>query len=108
MAGHTIDFEAPNGTRLKTYGYHGITVIPPSAGKDLWWHYESREWVSHAEMRARRQGGSSHAPCRSYKAFLRHMRRHATALAGYKVVLCSRYIGHDVIAAPIQETPSHD
>lgn len=95
MAWH-IEFEAPIGKRVLSSGYRGITLLT----SDLWWDYEARDWVTGDVLRARKHSGSSHAPYRSYKAFLRHLRRHGTALKGQDVILCSHWVGHDITASP--------
>lgn len=70
-------------------------------GPFLWWCYDERRWVGCDERitdGSRRY--SSHAPCRTYKAFKRHLRKHSEMLAGREVVLLSRYLDHDIIALP--------
>lgn len=97
-----IEFEAPRGSRMLGYGFLGITV--DWADGALWWDRNQREWMTDDVMRVRRRGGSSTAPCRSYKAFLRHLRKHSGALQGRKVHLVSRWVGYDVTATPTTET----
>jgi len=85
-------FDAPAGARVHRC-FHGVEV-PPGEGKPaLWWSYADRRWVQEPKGPA-----SSHAPCRTLSAFRRHLRRHAGELAGRKVILASRFVGHDVTA----------
>jgi hypothetical protein len=62
----------------------------------LWWCYKTRKWVTSTLDLP--QGGSTHAPCRSYKAFERHLKKHVAELEGYEVILAHRFEGHDVTA----------
>lgn len=105
-----IIFEAPKGTRILRgrRNFCGIH-IQWKEGEPLWWDRESRRWMTHEQWKrswltneqgkGRSSAGcTSHAPCRSYKAFLRHLRRHADVLRGHEVTLVSRFLGHSVIA----------
>lgn len=79
-----IEFEAPAGTRILRSRFVWVTTFD-----DLWWSDRERRWVKDLE-------GSSSAtavPCRSYKAFLRHIRKHPELESA---TLCSRFQGHDI------------
>lgn len=92
----SLFFEAPLGQRILRSRFTGITTFSIEAeGKyhSLWW--DGERWSENAPSAA-----SSHAPCRSYKAFLRHLDRHYEELKGYEVVLVHRYIGFNVTAFP--------
>jgi hypothetical protein len=84
-----LDFEAPNGSRMN-YDYWGVTVM---SGPRSWWGKETRRWYEDAPQS---EPSSTHAPCRSVKAFRRHLRRHQSELHGCEVVLVSRWRGHNV------------
>ena len=92
-------WDAPIGQRiLKGKGrFVGITTYtldndqPP-----LWWCCTTRRWVTSTLDVV--DFGSTHAPCHSYKAFKRHLKKHLLELQGYDVVLASRYKGHDIKA----------
>lgn len=103
-------FDAPVGTRILGGRFMGI--VTEWAGRPLWWDHVEQEWINDEERRARNNVCSSHAPCRSFKAFKRHLRRHRDKLAGYEVVLVSRFIGHDIAAvacdAPNPRTAAMD
>jgi hypothetical protein len=93
----TFWWEASYGHRIfKGKGrFMGITAFGLTTDKpSLWWCYETRKWVTHL------QGGgeSTYAPCNSFKAFERHLKKHLIELQGYDIVLVSRYIGHNIIA----------
>lgn len=87
-----LQFEALVNQRLHKR-FNGITV---SGEPLLWWHRRSRRWVTTENLAGR--PASSHADCRSLKAFKRHLRKHAAELAGREVVLESFFIGCDVKA----------
>lgn len=88
---NNIQFQAPAGERVG-YGFFGVTVMD---GPSRWWAEDSRRWVDHTGVD---ECISSHAPCRSLRAFRRHLKRHSASLAGCKVVLVSRWKGCDVFA----------
>lgn len=85
-----ITFSADPGNRVLKR-FYGITVYG-----DLWWNSDLKKWtsgdiVSHGSF-------SSHAPCRSYKAFLRHLRKHREDLMGFRIKLESWFVGQDILA----------
>lgn len=84
-----ITFEAPRGQRLLRRYFMGITTFD-----GLWWCFETKRWVD--DVRKASGSASSHAPCKSYRAFLRHIRKHPE-LKGREVILVSRFIGNDII-----------
>jgi hypothetical protein len=96
-----FEFEAPVGARVLGSRFIGITV----EGDDCpWWDCDNRRWRADDEI-AWGKGNpdrdytlSSHAPCRSFKAFKRHLRRHGHKLAGHKVRLVCRFVDHDILA----------
>ena len=92
-----ISWQSDWGQRILNRGFLGITTF--TLDKDqppLWWCHETRRWVT-STLDIKR-GGSTHAPCRSYKAFERHLKNHVAMLEGYEVILVSRFEGHDVTA----------
>lgn len=94
-------FEAEKRKRLM-HRFCGITVVD---GGHLWWSCAERKWVASP---ARGKGAmSSHAPCRTVKAFRRHIRKHVEELQGHRVTLCSRWIGHDV-HCDVRSSPTRD
>ena len=82
-------FEAPRGQRINN-GFIGVTIFD---GRDLWWDYARRKWVPLNETAGR---AGSISPCRTLRAFQRHLRKHADALCGREVVLVSRFAGHNI------------
>ena len=74
----------PLGSRVMRYGF-GVTVM---SGEPLWWCRNRRIWTT---LEDNVSGLSSHAECRTVKAFKRHLRRHAKVLAGREVVWAGRY-----------------
>lgn len=89
-----IDFQAKAGTRIHGHGFFGIHTSFDD--KPLWWDYSARRWIG--DDRPSSSAVSSHAPCRSYKAFIRHLKRHRGSLRGRTVTLVSRWVGHDIVA----------
>jgi hypothetical protein len=92
-------WDAPLGQRiLKGKGrFVGITTFALNDDQpSLWWCYTTSRWVTCISMTI--GAASTHAPCHSYKAFKRHLKKHLLELQGYDVVLASRYKGHDITA----------
>jgi hypothetical protein len=87
-----IEFEAPRGSRILRSRFSGITTFhsDPTA-PFLWW--DGKQWVDQPVS-----GSSNFSGCNSYKAFLRHLKKHQEKLKTYEVVLVSRYIGYNVTA----------
>ncbi len=90
-----ITFEAEHGCRILRNRWMGITTYRKDDQPSLWWCYRTKKWVTSNEKMP--DGGTSHAPCKSYKAFLRHLRKHPE-LKGYEVTFVSRYIGYNITA----------
>ena len=90
-----FDFEAPAGTRILGRDGLGIAVRGLTVDKDLWWDHELRKWIPLSDPGGRK-GSSNHAPCESFKAFRRHIRRHYESLRGHKVIFISRWVDHNV------------
>lgn len=89
-------FEAPVGLRILRSRFHGVTTWHTNDDQpSLWWSFAERRWINRSVP-----GSSNYAPCGSYKAFLRHLKKHQEQLKGYEVVLVSRYIGYNVTAFP--------
>ena len=92
-----ILFDAGLRERVLNSRFMGITTFTINQEQSpLWWCHKTRRWVTSTV--ALPEGGSTHAPCSSYKAFQRHLMKHAAELEGYEVVLVSRFEGHDVTA----------
>lgn len=107
-----LEFEQPAGQRVLGHGFIGIECGwgDPDVTCDevMWWDMDNRRWIRSAEFpwgrgnSARDFTSTTMAPCRSYKAFLRHLRRHAGKVRGRDVRLVSRYMGCDIVARPAQ------
>lgn len=78
--------ELPLGSRVMRYGFG----VKPNSDtlEPLWWCRNRRIWTT---LEDNVSGLSSHAECRTVKAFKRHLRRHAKVLAGREVVWAGRY-----------------
>lgn len=81
-----ITFQAPARQRILRRYILGITTFD-----GLWWCHETKRWVEEPKGDA-----STHALCKSYKAFLRHIRKHPE-LKGHEVILVSRFRDNDII-----------
>ena len=92
-----ITFEAPLGQRIHRHWFMGITVFRNDEQPSLWWCNATRKWVTANTPMP--QGGSTHADCKSYKSFLRHLRKHPE-LKDYEVYLVSRFRDNNIIARP--------
>lgn len=89
-----ITFEAPYGQRILKSQFRGITTWRKDSDKPiLWWDHDKREWTTDLTGRGL---CSTHAPCRSYNAFLRHIKKHKHMLQGYEIELVNRFIGYCV------------
>lgn len=89
LANWHITFEAPIGTRVLRGPFFGITTFNEKGS--LWW--DGKRWSTEVKGPC-----GTHAYCRSYKAFLRHLNKHSKELQGSEVVLVSRFVGHDITA----------
>jgi hypothetical protein len=90
-------WDAPLGQRILNSRFMGVTTFTRNNDQPpLWWCYKTRRWVTSTLDLP--DGGSTHAPCRSFKAFERHLKKHSTELQGYDIVLESRYKGHNITA----------
>jgi hypothetical protein len=85
-------FEAEKGTRVHRYGW-GVTVFPNTINDRFWWCRHRRQWVS---LDNNTHGLSTHAPCKTFKAFKRHIKKHQETLKGFTVVWVNRFDGHNV------------
>jgi len=92
-----IGFEAGIRERIMNSRFIGITTWTRDKDQPpLWWCYETRRWVtSTLDVKG---SGSTHAPCRSYKAFERHLKKHVAELEGYDVDLEHRFHGYNITA----------
>lgn len=89
-----ITFEAPYRHRILKSQFRGITVWRRDPEQPmLWWDHDKREWTANPKILG---AYSTNAPCKSYAAFLRHVKKHKHMLQGYEVQLVNRYIGYCV------------
>ena len=92
-----LGFKAPMGQRIMNSRFMGITTFTLDRDQSpLWWCHKTRKWTN--SIVDATEGASTHAPCRSYKAFERHLKKHVVELEGYEVILVSRFDGYDVTA----------
>jgi hypothetical protein len=91
-----IGFNTGWGQRILNSRFIGITTFRLDSDQPfLWWCHKTRRWAATIDLP---QGGSTHAPCRSYKAFERHLKKHVAELEGYEVILVSRFKDHNITA----------
>jgi hypothetical protein len=92
-----IGFQVGLRKRILNSRFMGITTFTRDNDQPpLWWCYKTRKWVTSTLDLP--EGGSTHASCRSYKAFERHLKKHVAELEGYEVVLESRFHGYNITA----------
>ena len=89
-------YEKHKGMRFKSSGFFGVTNMGINS---YWWSEKLKKWLTWDELDAipRKQIGtiSSHAPCRSVKAFQRMMKKQNLYKKGF--MLCHRYVGYAVV-----------
>lgn len=93
-----IHFEAPIGKRILKSRFCGLTYY--NSHKTMWWSRKLKKWIAanSNEYLNCDHNLSSHADVHSYKAFLRHLKKHTNELKDSQIVLESRFIGYDIIA----------
>jgi len=82
-------FDKQKPYRVNRY-FHGITNFD-----GFWWLVDSKVWVKDLPSPLT-EPVSTYTPCRTLKAFRRHLRNHPEIQG--KAVLASRYHGYDVYA----------
>lgn len=89
-----IVHQAPKGTRILNSRFLGVCHY---GDNDLWWGNDQKKWMPTVRI-GYDEIASSHAPCRSFKAFKRHLRKHPELNGVKEVVLTSRYQGYNITA----------
>lgn len=89
-------FEAPKGERI----YKDMCGIATLTEPFLWWNKTKSCWETDQQRmkNADKNSYSSHAPCRTFKAFKRHLKKHVIVLKNSKIVLVSKYRKHNIFA----------
>lgn len=95
MSEWQYSFDVAAGTRVLRSRFIGITHY--TRNTDLWWATDQRRWCKPSEMLVR-EVYSNVAPCNSFKAFKRHLRKHPELQAVDEVILVSRFKDHDIRA----------
>jgi hypothetical protein len=85
-----MQFDKPKGKRLHRY-FYGIT-----SNDGLWWIPSIKQWVDYYPHAQDCATASTYYPCRTLKAFRRHLRKHPEIRG--KAVFKSLYQGFDVYA----------
>lgn len=93
-----FEFEAPVGTRILSSRFMGITHYE----ENLWWSYDYKKWTTLEECMKSKDGASNTVPCRSFKAFKKHLKNHPELKVVDEVILVSRFIGHCIKAKWIE------
>jgi len=84
-----MKFEAQRGNRVHR-NFVGVTNF-----SGMWWLFNSKKWVDKLPMPLTETAGTT-APCRTLRAFRRHLRKHPEIRG--KAVLVNRFPGCDVRA----------
>ena len=87
-----MKFEAPKGQRIKRYGM-GVTIMTGHWA----WLYDEKRWADWVKEDCCGKSRSSHAPCRTIRAFRRMLKKNPQLPRG-SIVWVNRYIGHNAIA----------
>lgn len=85
-------FEAPKGERVHRY-FWAVTLTEPT-GDNLWWNSTLKKWEPYRNNPS--HGYSTHAPCRTLKAFNRMLCKYPKIKG--RCVLVNKYTGYDVYA----------
>ena len=93
MVGKKLEFtsEAKVGERFNRYGM-SIFVYKKDDTCAWWWSYDEKKWVkNNIDI----SGPYSNCkPCRTLKAFKRHVRKHMGHIKDAEIVWSNRYIGY--------------
>lgn len=92
-------FDRPAGLRILRSRFIGIIHF----NGDLWWSDDAQCWARPEEFHEAGIGYSNTAPCNSFKAFKRHLRRHPNLAECGEVILVSRFRDCDIRAVLIRE-----
>jgi hypothetical protein len=103
-AGWVLEWYAPTHRRLhkrfeNICAWHAPMDLPNGdihSLPTLWWNHGRRCWMDHIPKH--HNGMSSSAPCRTLRAFIRHLHRHQHQLRGYEVALYNSFMGYEVTA----------
>lgn len=86
-----IIYKKSKGTRLKKQ-FLDITVDEVS----IWWVPQMKQWYAIDNI-PKGMHYQSWCPCKSVRAFKRHVRKHPEVSCAYNLHLNSKYIGYDVM-----------
>jgi hypothetical protein len=69
-------------------------------GKELpWYSYQHKQWVSTTTPDVLGvDGGTNALACRTFKGFVKHLNNHPELRTQGEIILCSRFVGWNVIA----------
>ena len=85
-----LKFDKPKGQRIKR-GFYSVEIEEV----DWWWEEDSRTWKRIADAIP---PFVSNSPCKTVKAFRRHVRKHKKYMGQVTFRLVSAYVGYDVYA----------
>ncbi len=87
-----MHFEAPKGERVHRY-FWAVTLTEITED-NLWWNTKLGKWEPYQANKD--HGYSTHAPCKTLKAFKRMLRKYPEIIG--RCVLVNKYKGLDVYA----------
>lgn len=86
-----LKFDKPRGQRVMRR-FHGIEIVD---GNDCWWDETNKKWDDISNIRG---SCSNFFPCKTVRAFKRHIRKHSSYMGKGRFRLASMYVGYDVCA----------
>lgn len=88
-----IDFDAPKGSRLNK-NFYGITIYNKNNNEpNYWWDNIDKKWITNTSDT--KNEFSNYCPCKSLKAFKRHVRKHMNHINNVEIRLSSNFVGYD-------------
>lgn len=88
-----IKYDRTKGQRL-TSRFHGVVI--EGGVCNFWWDEVDRKWRTIDECNKLGHSFRNLSPCRTVKAFKRHIRRHQPYIGKGLFRLSSFYVGYDV------------
>ncbi len=90
-------YEAKKGDRIRRYFW--AVTLTKITDDNLWWNSDDRRWEAYCSTKGARY--STHAPCRTLRAYKRMLRK----FPEIKGISClvNKYKGYDIYSCPIGE-----
>lgn len=89
-----LKFEYRKGGRIKSYGFRWVDTLNEDKSPSEWLWFQDGKWVMSKHLKKKPYSSTSHR-VKSVRAFRRLLRKEYPK--GYTFVLCSKWVGYDVI-----------